>query len=52
MHLLTSSSGTGKRRVVTVGCGAEDQPFEATTSWYSEATCPECRARVEHVDAD
>ena len=51
-HLLTSTSGTGKRREVTVGCGAEDQSFEDATAWYSLATCPECRARVERDDAN
>jgi hypothetical protein len=48
-HILTSSSGTGKRREVTVGCGAENQSFEATTAWYSRTTCPDCLKRLEHA---
>lgn len=46
VHILTSSSGTGKRREVTVGCRAEGQVFEATTSWSSDVTCPPCRERI------
>lgn len=58
MHLITSLSVVKGGVAATVGCDAEiavmsrADLFANASAWYSLTTCPGCRARVEHDDAN
>lgn len=58
VHTITNFSVNRGMVEATVACGVAMEAksradlFENASAWYSLTTCPDCRARVEHVDAD